>query len=125
MEADGQAEAGLTPNMQKAIAYLQDRQANLDRQRQRTIVLDTQGIWVWDEENPKNKGKSNIVLSRQARKLNDQKVQKYSKERRELMETYACHLEYESIGSNPSPLVKTEAASATSSRGAASTYAQS
>ena len=73
MEADGQAEAGLTENMQKAIAYLQDRQANLDRQRQRTIVLDTQGIWVWDEENPKNKGKSNIVLSRQARELNDQK----------------------------------------------------
>ena len=41
MEADGQAEAGLTENMQKAIVYLQDRQTNLDRQRQRTIVLDT------------------------------------------------------------------------------------
>ena len=59
--------------MQKAIAYLRERQHNLDRQRQRRFLLDTQGLWVWDEENPKNKGKSNIVLSRQARELNDHK----------------------------------------------------
>ena len=70
-EEDGQAdEAGMTENMKEAIAYLQERQQNLDRQWQRTIVLHAQGIYVWDDENPKNKGKSNIVLSRQAREWN-------------------------------------------------------
>ena len=70
-EYDGQVdEAGMTENMKAAIAYLQERQQNLDRQWQRTIVLHTQGIYVWDDENPKNKGKSNIVLSRQAREWN-------------------------------------------------------
>ena len=70
-EYDGQAdEAGMTENMKEAIAYLQERQHNLDRQWQRIIVLHTQGIYVWDDENPKNKGKSNIVLSRQAREWN-------------------------------------------------------
>ena len=70
-EYDGQVdEAGMTENMKAAIAYLQERQHNLDRQWQRTIVLYTQGIYVWDDENPKNKGKSNIVLSRQAREWN-------------------------------------------------------
>ena len=70
-EYDGQVdEAGMTENMKAAIAYLQERQHNLDRQWQRIIVLHTQGIYVWDDENPKNKGKSNIVLSRQAREWN-------------------------------------------------------
>ena len=73
-EYDGQVdEAGMTENMKAAIAYLQERQHNLDRQWQRTIVLHKEGIYVWDDENPKNKGKSNIVLSRQARELNDKK----------------------------------------------------
>ena len=54
MEADGQAAAGrsMAPPMQKAVAYLQERQANLDWQGLRTVVLDTLGIWVWD---PKKK----------------------------------------------------------------------
>ena len=70
-EYDGQVdEAGLTENIKNAIAYLQERQDNLDKQWQRTLVLHTQGIYVWDDENPKNKGKSNIVLSRQAREWN-------------------------------------------------------
>ena len=73
MEADGEAAAGLTANMQEAVAHLQERQANLDRQWERAIVLDKFGIWVWDDENDKNKGRPNVVLSKQARRLNDQK----------------------------------------------------
>ena len=54
MEADRQAAAGrsMAPQMQEAVAYLQERQANLDWQGLRTVVLDTLGIWVWD---PKKK----------------------------------------------------------------------
>ena len=115
LEEDGQAADGGTEDMRNATAYLQDRQHNLDRQRQRTFILDKKGIYVWDAENPKNIGKANIVLSRQARELNDQIIQTYTKGRRQVMEN---------LGSLS--LVDTEAASATSSprSGAASSYAQ-
>ena len=66
----------MAPQMQKAVAYLQERQANLDWQGLRTVVLDTLGIWVWDH---KNRHKQNVVLSKEARELN---YEKYSSVRR-------------------------------------------
>ena len=45
LEEDGQAKK-VSKDMQKAIAYLRERQHNLDRQRQRRFLLDTQGLWV-------------------------------------------------------------------------------
>ena len=55
--------------MQEAFARLLERQANLDKQWERAFVLDQLGIWVWDDD----KGRPNIVLSKQARELNDKK----------------------------------------------------
>ena len=96
--------------MQEAFARLLERQANLDKQWERAIVLDQLGIWVWDDdENDMNKGRPSIVLSLQARRHSDQNIQKYSKEQCEILEMYVRVVNYKCIGSNPPPLVRAEA----------------
>ena len=134
MEADGQAAAGrsMAPQMQEAVAYLQERQANLDWQGLRTVVLDTLGIWVWDPKNRKNRHKQNVVLSKEARELNYEKIQQYSEDRRALMQRHAHHLQCEYVELMEEHARHCEraldqlakAASATPSRAAASSYAQ-
>ena len=77
-----EAAAGLrTEKLQEAVAHLLERQANLDKQWLRALVLDQLGIWVGDDDgNDDENEKRRIVLSVQARRHSGQNFQKYSKE---------------------------------------------
>ena len=121
LEEAGEAPAeGLTDKMREAVFKLQERMANLDKQWQRAIMLDTHGIFVYDDEGW-NKGKPDVTLSPEAKKYNDRKVRNYSQERLRIM----GQVEKPRLGQDPPPRIVLTArpsqASATASRGAAST----
>ena len=99
----------MTEEMHNAVLALQERMANLDHQWQRAIMLDTHGIFVYDEQGP-NKGRPDVWLSRKAKWWNDGQVRNYVEERRLIMAT--CDLPR--LGTAPPPRVEA-AASATSS----------
>ena len=76
----------LTDTMQAAVERLQETMANLDHQWRRQIMLDSYGIFVYDEQGP-NAGKS-VKLDGEARGYIDRLAQSYRQGRGRVIDSY-------------------------------------